>query len=110
MFALQINTISLECLMFSRLFFIPLFPNCNIDSDKPRTIIFKSDADFIAFMGLFAVSNGYIGNICMLHGPKSTPEKELQEAIALVLLILIAGLVVGTCVGSFLSYPTMASL
>ena len=107
MFALQINTISLECLMFSRLFFIPLFPNCNIDSDKPKTVIFKSDADFIAFMGLFAVSNDYIGNICMLHGPKSTPEKELQEAIA---LILIAGLVVGTGVGSFLSYPIVASL
>ena len=92
---------------FSRLFFIPLFLNCNIDSAKPRTVIFKSDADFIAFMGLFAVSNGYIGNICMLHGPKSTPEKELQEAIA---LILIAGLVVGTGVGSFLSYPIVASL
>ena len=58
-------------------------------------------------MGLFAVSNGYIGNICMLHGPKSTPEKELQESIA---LILIAGLVVGTGVGSFLSYPIVASL
>ena len=46
----------------------------------------------------------------MLHGPKSTPEKELQEAIALILLILIAGLVVGTFVGSFLSYPIVASL
>jgi equilibrative nucleoside transporter 1/2/3 len=91
----------------SRILFIPLFLYCNIDSDKPRTVIFKSDADFITFMALFAVSNGYIGNICMLHGPKSTPEKELQEGIA---LILIAGLVVGTGVGSFLSYPIVAAL
>ena len=54
MFAIQIHTIFLECIMFSRLFFISLSLNCNIDSDKPRTVIFKSDADFIAFMRLFA--------------------------------------------------------
>ena len=91
----------------SRILFVPLFLYCNIDSDKHRTVVFKSDADFITFMALFAISNGYIGNICMLHGPKSSPEKELQEAIA---LILIAGLVVGTGVGSFLSYPVVAAL
>jgi len=92
-----------------RLAFIPLFLYCNIVTEKSQghDPLFQSDADFIAFMALFAVSNGYIGNICMLHGPKMSENKEKQEAIA---LLLIAGLVVGTSIGSSLSYPLVASL
>ncbi len=93
----------------SRLFFVPLFLYCNIVTDHPqsRNVIFQSDADFIIFMALFAVSNGYIGNICMLFGPQKTDDREKKESIALV---LIAGLVLGTGIGSFLSYPVVSSL
>ena len=82
----------------SRIGFIPLFVFCNIvtENRSAKKALFASDADFIAFMALFALSNGYIGNLCMLNGPKSTPDKEMQEAIA---LLLIAGLVLGTGVG-----------
>ena len=92
----------------SRIGFIPLFVNCNIVTEN-RSVrsLFGSDADFIAFMALFALSNGYIGNLCMLNGPKSSCDKEMQEAIA---LLLIAGLVLGTGVGSFLSYPLVTVL
>lgn len=41
---------------------------------------------------------GYIGNICMLNGPKSSTNKAMQEAIASV---LVAALVVGTGAGMF---------
>ena len=41
---------------------------------------------------------GYIGNICMLNGPKSSTNKAMQEAIASV---LVAALVVGTGAGIF---------
>ena len=96
-------------LSVSRIAFIPLFMYCNIVTEKSseRNVLFASDADFIAFMTLFAVSNGYLGNICMLNGPKSSNDKEMQEAIA---LILIAGLVLGTGAGSAISYPLVSIL
>ena len=50
---------------------------------------------------------GYIGNICMLNGPKSSTNKDMQEAIASV---LVACLVVGTGTGSFLSLPIVKAL
>ena len=92
-----------------RIGFVPLFVYCNIvtENRSAQNVLFASDTDFIAFMALFALSNGYIGNLCMLHGPKSSPDKEMQEAIA---LLLIAGLVLGTGVGSFLSYPLVTAL
>ena len=43
----------------------------------------------------------------MLNGPKASTNKDMQEAIALV---LIACLVVGTGTGSFLSYPIVKAL
>ena len=91
----------------ARLAFIPLFMHCNIPGNPERKVVFRSDADFIAFMVLFSVSNGYIGNICMLNGPKGTQDREMKEAIA---MFLIAGLVLGAGTGSFLSYPLVRSL
>jgi equilibrative nucleoside transporter 1/2/3 len=93
----------------SRIAFIPLFMLCNIPSNDGSTtrVIFGSDADFIAFMALFSLSNGYIGNMCMLNGPKASLDKQMQEAIALV---LVAGLVVGTGLGSFISLPLTKAL
>ena len=43
----------------------------------------------------------------MLNGPKSSTNKDMQEAIASV---LVAGLVVGTGTGSFLSLPIVKAL
>lgn len=91
-----------------RVVFVPLFMYCNAaPTQRSRPVLFGSDADFVTFMVLFSVSNGYLGNICMLHGPKMASHGETQEAIALV---LIAGLVVGAGIGSFLSYPLTKAL
>ena len=85
--------------------FIPLFIFCNAAPEQRiLPVIFSSDADFIVFMTIFALSNGYLGNICMLHGPKTEADSELQEETAMV---LVACLVLGTGSGSFLSYPVI---
>lgn len=54
----------------------------------------------------FPLFLGYIGSICMLNAPKASTDKNMQEAIA---SILIACLVVGTGTGSFLSLPIVKS-
>jgi len=55
-----------------------------------------------ALMVIFSVSNGYLGNLCMMMGPKASNDKEEQEMIA---SLLVAVLVLGIGLGSFLSYP-----
>jgi equilibrative nucleoside transporter 1/2/3 len=76
---------------------------CNAaPTQRHLPIVFRNDADFILFMIFFAVSNGYLGNLCMIHGPKTSVSSELQETTAMV---LVACLVLGTGSGSFLSYP-----
>ena len=88
--------------------FIPLFIFCNAAPEhRTLPVIFSSDADFIVFIAIFALSNGYLGNICMLHGPKTVNDSELQEETAMV---LVACLVLGTGSGSFLSYPIIQIL
>lgn len=91
-----------------RAVFIPLFIFCNAAPEqRSLPVIFSSDADFIVFIAIFALSNGYLGNICMLHGPKTEADSELQEETAMV---LVACLVLGTGCGSFLSYPIIQIL
>lgn len=86
-----------------RALFIPLFLFCNACPDK-RTlpVAFDSDEVFIVFMALLSLGNGFLGNFCMLHGPKiEEVNSELQEKIA---MILVAFLVLGQAFGSFMSY------
>lgn len=91
-----------------RVVFIPLFMYCNAaPTQRHLPIVFHSDADFIMFMIFFSVSNGYLGNLCMIHGPKTATSSELQETTAMV---LVACLVLGTGSGSFLSYPLTTAL
>ena len=86
-----------------RAVFIPLYIFCNASpQNRSLPVIFSSDADFIIITTIFALSNGYLGNICMLHGPKTQEDSELQEETAMV---LVACLVLGTGCGSFLSLP-----
>ena len=58
-------------------------------------------------MVIFSVSNGYLGNICMMMGPKLSSDKEVQEKIASV---LVAVLVIGIGLGSTMSYPIVNML
>ena len=53
-------------------------------------------------MVIFSISNGYLGNLCMMLGPKTSPDAEEQEKIA---SLLVAVLVIGIGLGSTISYP-----
>ena len=95
-------------LAFLRVIFVPLFIMCNTAPDsRTAAVWFNKDAEFIVIMALFALSNGYLGNICMLHGPKTEANSDLQEETA---MILVACLVTGIGCGSFLSYPVLQLL
>lgn len=91
-----------------RIGFIPLFMFCNVAPDRRSLpVVFHSDIVYVLFMATFAVSNGYLGNMCMVHGPKLFHSSQLQESAA---MILVACLVLGTSTGSFLSYPIVSLL
>jgi hypothetical protein len=57
-------------------------------------------------MVLLSVSNGYVGNIACMFGPKVVNPKYQEETAA----ILVAGLVVGCGLGSVLSNPIVRAL
>lgn len=116
LFKMQFDRVS----FFPRLVFIPLFMFCRAAPTKRSLpVLVHSDAVYVLIMAAFALSNGYLGNICMLHGPKTSEASEesgaaeaeeagrYQEATA---MLLVACLVVGTGTGSFLSYMLVAGL
>ena len=62
-----------------RLIFIPLFMFCNAAPDiRNLPVWFNTDADYYALMLLFSVSNGYLGNLCMMLGPKSSDSNQVS--------------------------------
>ncbi|XP_043911601.1 equilibrative nucleoside transporter 3 [Protopterus annectens] len=87
----------LPILVLSRTVFIPLFMLCNY---QPRnyinTVVFKSDLYPILFTCALGLSNGYLGTLAMIYGPKVI-EQELAEATGVVMsFFLTLGLAVGS--------------
>jgi len=98
-------TLGLSCL---RIVFIPLFMLCNAaPSIRNLPVYFSQDLDYYLLMTLFSVSNGYLGNLCMMQGPKTSDSVEEQEMIA---SMMVAVLVLGIGGGSALSYPVVNML
>jgi len=88
-----------------RLLFIPLFMLCNASPENRQLpVLFNTDADYYALMAMFSISNGYLGNLCMMMGPKTSNDTLEQERIA---SMMVAVLVLGIGVGSGLSYPVV---
>ena len=55
---------------------------CNAAPKKRRTeVLIYSDAAYIVLMSVFAISNGYLGNISMIHGPRAFESKQHQGRI-----------------------------
>ena len=67
-------------------------------------VLFSRDVDYYALMVLFSLSNGYLGNLCMMLGPKTSQDTVEQEKIA---SMMVAVLVLGIGIGSALSYPVV---
>ena len=78
---------------------------CNAAPDiRNLPVVFATDADYYALMVMFSVSNGYLGNLCMMLGPKTSEDTSEQEMIA---SMMVAVLVLGIGIGSALSYPVV---
>uniref|UniRef100_A0A8V5FUY3 Uncharacterized protein n=1 Tax=Melopsittacus undulatus TaxID=13146 RepID=A0A8V5FUY3_MELUD len=87
----------LPTLVLLRTIFLPLFILSNY---QPRaqiqTVVFNQDVYPVVFTALLGLSNGYLGTLVIIYGPKIVP-KELAEAAGVVMTFyLMVGLAVGS--------------
>lgn len=87
----------LPLLVVCRSFLVPLVMFCNY---QPRnhlhTVLFNDDTYPVVFNCLLGLSNGYLGTLPMIYGPKVVP-RELAEATGVVMsFFLVLGLAVGS--------------
>lgn len=87
----------LPALVLCRSFMVPLVMFCNY---RPRnhlqTVLFNGDVYPVVFNCLLGLSNGYLGTLPMIYGPKMVP-RELAEATGVVMsFFLVLGLAVGS--------------
>ena len=91
-----------------RLSFIPLFMYCNAAPEsRSLPVIFQSDVVFCCLIVMLGLSVGYMGNLSLIHAPKTSDMAQSQEATS---LILTSFFVLGQATGSFGSYFIMKSL
>ncbi|XP_047221588.1 equilibrative nucleoside transporter 1-like isoform X2 [Girardinichthys multiradiatus] len=64
------DSLVLPVSIVARVLFIPLFMLCNVQPRLHLPVFFQHDGFFIAFIVLFAFSNGYLASLCMCYGPK----------------------------------------
>ena len=69
-------------------------------------VLFESEWIYLVLIMLLAASNGYVGSITMMFGPK-VAKPEHQEVTA---AFLIAALVIGCGVGAVISTPVVKML
>jgi len=83
-------------LSISRVVFIPLFLMCNY---KHRLLPYVFNHDFypIIINVLFSVSNGYLGSLGMMYGPKLVSIEYGETAGTMMSLFLQLGLTCGAC-------------
>ncbi|NXI43221.1 S29A3 protein, partial [Galbula dea] len=87
----------LPALVLLRTIFLPLFILSNY---RPRAhiqmVVFNRDVYTVVFTALLGLSNGYLGTLVMVYGPKIVP-KNLAEAAGVVMTFyLMLGLAVGS--------------
>lgn len=87
----------LPALVLCRSVMVPLLMLCNY---QPRshlhTVLFSHDIYPVVFNCLLGLSNGYLGTLPMIYGPKVVP-RELAEATGVVMsFFLTLGLAVGS--------------
>ncbi|XP_043970086.1 equilibrative nucleoside transporter 1-like [Gambusia affinis] len=91
----------LPAAILARIVFVPLFMLCNVQPRSHLPVFFYHDGFFIAFMLLFAFSNGYLASLCMCYGPKNVLPHEAETAGAIMAFFLALGLAAGAAI-SFL--------
>ncbi|XP_077997115.1 equilibrative nucleoside transporter 1-like [Glandiceps talaboti] len=97
----------LTILILLRTAFFPLFALCNVEPRGHNTpVVFNNDAYFIVFMAVFAISNGYLGTLCMIYGPKKVQDDHKETAGNIMALFLSLGLGIGAAL-SFIVTETI---
>jgi len=83
-----------------RLAFVPLFMACNANPNAERQLVpllWASDYAYALVMAAFALSNGYLGSVCMMSAPQLGANKsECQTAAAVMAALLGLGLGAGS--------------
>ncbi|NXY05936.1 S29A3 protein, partial [Pteruthius melanotis] len=92
----------LPALVLLRSVFLPLFIFSNYQPRAHiRTVVFNQDIYPVVFTALLGLSNGYLGTLVMVYGPKVVP-KELAEAAGVVMMFyLVLGLALGSACAVF---------
>lgn len=87
----------LPALVLCRSVMVPLLMFCNYQPrDHLHTVLFAHDVYPVAFNCLLGLSNGYLGTLPMIYGPKVVP-RELAEATGVIMsFFLTLGLAVGS--------------
>jgi len=89
----------LPLLSISRIVFIPLFLMCNIPaSELHLPYVFNHDFWPVILNVFFAVTNGYVGSLCMMNGPKLVKLEHAETAGTMMSLFLGFGLMLGAVV------------
>ncbi|KAM6997958.1 equilibrative nucleoside transporter 3 [Tautogolabrus adspersus] len=88
---------ALPVLVLCRSVMVPLIMFCNYQPrDHIHTVLFTHDVYPVVFNCLLGLSNGYLGTLPMIYGPKVVP-RELAEATGVVMsFFLTLGLAVGS--------------
>jgi len=81
-------------LCISRIVFIPLFLMCNYEH-RILPYVFQHDFWPIIINIVFSVTNGYLGSLCMMFGPKMVPIEYGETAGTMMSLFLQSGLTFG---------------
>ncbi|KAM6956774.1 equilibrative nucleoside transporter 3 [Aplochiton taeniatus] len=87
----------LPVLVMSRTIMVPLLMLCNFQPrDHLHTVLFNQDVFPVVFICLLGLTNGYLGTLPMIYGPKVVP-RELAEATGVVMsFFLTLGLALGS--------------
>ncbi|NXX40001.1 S29A3 protein, partial [Tricholaema leucomelas] len=87
----------LPALVLLRTIFLPLFILSNYQPRAHiRMVVFNQDVYPVVFTVLLGLSNGYLGTLVMIYGPKIVP-KELAEAAGVVMtMYIMLGLAMGS--------------
>ncbi|EIE75407.1 hypothetical protein RO3G_00111 [Rhizopus delemar RA 99-880] len=97
---------SLVSMSLLRTIFIPLFLVCNVvvSSERSLPVLVRNDFVYFLIVWIFAVSNGWIGSLCMMAAPQQKAIKSGKEK-SMVGSVMSFSLVLGLAIGGLLSFP-----
>ncbi|KAG1115558.1 hypothetical protein G6F40_004343 [Rhizopus arrhizus] len=97
---------SLVSMSLLRTIFVPLFLVCNVvvSSERNLPVLVRNDFVYFLIVWIFAVSNGWIGSLCMMAAPQQKAIKSGKEK-SMVGSVMSFSLVLGLAIGGLLSFP-----